>query len=411
MKKILFILATIHLLLAQCPDLSAPGPFGTAYRTISSIPSEDETMTNSRCYFPAINDTVPLSAVPCPIISFGHGFMTSTDNYYSYAQHFASWGYVCIVPTISNPIFVPNHNYRARLMITAARYIMNLNFSPSDRFYNKLDCDNWAFVGHSMGGSISLLAGDRYVNYSDSLYHLRDTLRAIVAYGSPQSNPATVPSRITTPYMILSGTQDRIAPWNEVRSAFWVGSSAPGAFAVIAGANHTYFTDNYGHYLTDGTATITRDQQRAIARRHTTAFLNKFMRGDTTNCCFLYALGDSIRLATWMDTVEIRWTPVNVDDFRGSPRKIELLCFPNPFNAAVRISVVEAIHELPLQIEIYDLNGRKLEGTKELRNGEEFIWQPEPSFPSGVYLVRARLGKLSDYNNGNITEKKIVYLK
>ena len=39
----------------------------------------------------------------------------------------------------------------------------------------------------------------------------------------------------------------------------------------------------------------------------------------------------------------------------------------------------------------------------------EYIWQPEKSLGSGVYLVRARFDKLSDREE-QIT-KRIVYLK
>ncbi len=378
MREILaFFLLCAASISAQCPDFSAAGPYETAYRTIASIPSEDETMTNSRVYYPVAGGIIPASAVPCPIVTFGHGFMTSTDNYYSYAQHFASWGFVCIVPTISNPLLNPNHNYRARLMITAARYVMNLNFSTSDLFYGTLDANNWAFIGHSMGGSISLLAGDRYANYNDSSYHLHDTLRAIVAFGSPQSTPATVAARITTSVLILSGTEDNIAPWNDVRSAYWATLGSPnGAFAVISGANHTYFTDSYGHYLTDGTASITRDQQRAIARKHATAFLLRFQKNDTTLCTFSYALGDSLVHAAWMDTVEVQHTPLSIFDVPRVQNVTAVRVFPNPFNAQCTFETSKNT-----AFAIYDIAG------KYVWRGHS-TWQPSAETPAGVYLLK-----------------------
>ena len=40
----------------------------------------------------------------------------------------------------------------------------------------------------------------------------------------------------------------------------------------------------------------------------------------------------------------------------------------------------------------------------------EFIWMPDKSIASGVYLVRARFDKLTDRGEESVT-KRIVYLK
>jgi|GEM_PF-1966456 len=447
MKLIILItcIAITLPLIAQCPDYAQPGPFEITYRVIAEILTEDETIENSRCYYPVINDTIPTTAIPSPIAVFAHGLHTNVNNYFSYAEHLASWGYVCIVPTYSNPLFTPNHNYRARLIITCARHIMELNFVPGDIFEGKLAPDNWSFRGHSMGGSISLFAGDRYVNFPDSMYHLADTLKAIIALGSPQSNPATVPSRITTPYMLLCGTRDGIASWNGTRSAFWASGISPGVFAVIEGANHGNFTDGTNYtWLGDNSATISRDEQCEICRRHILAFLNRYAKGDTSECNFLYSFGDSIVHADYMDSVETRYFPLNVGESAPLPKTLEIRAYPNPFNSTVRISIegTGAIHELPLQpllIEIFDLTGRRIDviarsdsdekspyasdeisplwvemtaksegdcfGLRSRNDGMiEFSWSPPESLPSGVYLIRAFLVE-------NSVAKRVVYLK
>jgi hypothetical protein len=102
----------------------------------------------------------------------------------------------------------------------------------------------------------------------------------------------------------------------------------------------------------------------------------------------------------------------------AKPEAINISVFPNPFNSAVRISVsgVGAIHELPVRIEIYDIGGKRVftapvgAGLKPARAGGsetlpyEIIWRPAAEVPSGVYLVRAKIG------NSEIT-KRVVYLK
>ena len=121
----------------------------------------------------------------------------------------------------------------------------------------------------------------------------------------------------------------------------------------------------------------------------------------------------------------------NIFERQAKPNVFELFTWPNPFNSAVTISV-GAIHELPLQIEIFDINGRRVTelprlaplGTPSLAKGNSplkrrvtpalasagtatgcvFIWQPKASLGSGVYLVRAK------FDNQTAT-KRVVYLK
>lgn len=109
------------------------------------------------------------------------------------------------------------------------------------------------------------------------------------------------------------------------------------------------------------------------------------------------------------------------------PAAFAISAHPNPFNSAVTIAVdgVGAIHELPLQIEIFDLAGRMVaelpspsvplpwgEGGNAFSRWEKvaegrmraFIWTPDASVTSGVYLVRV---DMPDYS----ASARIVYLK
>ena len=116
----------------------------------------------------------------------------------------------------------------------------------------------------------------------------------------------------------------------------------------------------------------------------------------------------------------------------AKPSAIEISAYPNPFNSAVTIAVdgVGDGSPVPFDVEIYDVNGRRVAELippgPPLTRGEEeksplskgdlggFIWQPDKSLPSGVYLVRARVGGRGDLaptaGDGAAT-KRIVYLK
>jgi len=94
------------------------------------------------------------------------------------------------------------------------------------------------------------------------------------------------------------------------------------------------------------------------------------------------------------------------------PESIILEAYPNPFNSSCVITVNGV--GAPLQIEIYDLRGtlrlrsvpdipRSLSGV-ETNNSHTFIWRPDESISSGIYIVWATAG------NETIT-KRIVYLQ
>ncbi|MGC9315371.1 MAG: hypothetical protein ACP5G4_07060, partial [bacterium] len=82
------------------------------------------------------------------------------------------------------------------------------------------------------------------------------------------------------------------------------------------------------------------------------------------------------------------------------------------------------------EIEVFDVNGRRVGrippapliqgGVEQSETEGLYVWRPAPSLPSGVYLVRARLGSLS-LSGGpraesrgaetTVATKRIVYLK
>jgi hypothetical protein len=114
-------------------------------------------------------------------------------------------------------------------------------------------------------------------------------------------------------------------------------------------------------------------------------------------------------------------TPVAVEEKSAFvPDAMTISANPNPFNSSVRITLdgLGAHCNTPLQIEIYDVNGRMVEGgtvgaycirpfdgsTRLTPTTQEYIWTPHESLPSGVYLVRATMGVES-------MTKRIVYLR
>ena len=107
----------------------------------------------------------------------------------------------------------------------------------------------------------------------------------------------------------------------------------------------------------------------------------------------------------------------------ATPEDFAISAYPNPFNSAVTISLDVPVD---LTVEIFDINGRMVydnfvgdgspvpssNGRGDLApTTREFIWQPDVSIGSGVYLVRARFNSAQRPIDGQTTTKRVVYLK
>lgn len=337
-------------LAAQSPDYSEPGDYGWSYRE-EDIPGVYETMESSRIYYPETGGGIPPSAIPCPIVVLGHGFNMGIDRYYSYAEHLASWGYLVVLPTFSNPFPSPEHYTRARCMVDAALFTAGLNTVPGDPFEGAVNETAWGFTGHSMGGGCAFLAADTF--------DLADTLRVAVSFHSPQTTPEVEAQNLDLPKLVLSGSVDTIAPWDEVRQAMWADAPAPGAFAVTLGANHGYCMDYSYFWENGGTATISREQQQSIIRLYLTAYMERYLHDDTSSWNFLYCYGDSILQNTDLDSVEVR-LPTALDPSAASDlihSGTLLSVNPNPSSGLSTIAL-NLEPEKPVSLIVFDLSGR-----------------------------------------------------
>ena len=118
----------------------------------------------------------------------------------------------------------------------------------------------------------------------------------------------------------------------------------------------------------------------------------------------------------------------SIDEPRLRPDEFEFRSYPNPFNSSVTIAI-EGVGAgfTPARVEIFDLNGRRvaeiIPPVPPLTRGEEerksplskgdlggLVWHPDPSLPSGVYLVRAKFGG-GRGALAPIATKRVVYLK
>ncbi|OQX89947.1 MAG: hypothetical protein B6D65_00510 [candidate division Zixibacteria bacterium 4484_93] len=106
---------------------------------------------------------------------------------------------------------------------------------------------------------------------------------------------------------------------------------------------------------------------------------------------------------------DILLTAVGITEKNNIPRCINIAVHPNPFNSSCVITAPAGA-----EIEIYDLRGtlrlRSVPDAPVIEPAEmtatrTFIWQPDETIPSGIYLVRATM------EDGKCITKHIAYLK
>jgi len=82
--------------------------------------------------------------------------------------------------------------------------------------------------------------------------------------------------------------------------------------------------------------------------------------------------------------------------------KMGITAYPNPFNprTIIQIQTTEALRTQRIKLDVYNLNGRKIETAGNLIGVPEtnpatvqFIWDAS-NYPSGTYIIKARIGNL-----------------
>ena len=112
---------------------------------------------------------------------------------------------------------------------------------------------SWVIAGHSLGGALACRLASESLN----------RVRAVVLLGT--SHPKTFDlSHVRMPITKILATNDGVATVDTINSTRHLLPSNT-QWITIEGGNHSQF-GHYGHQLFDGTSTISREQQQAIAR-------------------------------------------------------------------------------------------------------------------------------------------------
>jgi dienelactone hydrolase len=244
-------------------DYANPGPFTASRREVSVVRGDGSTFA-ATMHYPASASTAGAPFDPtagaCPVIAFGHGFVTPVDRYLSTSAHLASWGFLVILPQTQSGL-APSHSALAADLVASMDWLASESSRPGSPWSGAVDGERRGVMGHSMGGGCSLLAAA-----SDP------RIRAAVPMAAADTNPSSVAASrsVHCPTRLIVGSQDTIVPPGTADPMF---ANLPGEAQLlsITGGSHCGFIDAAILFCDSGS--ITRAAQLAIVRRETTAFL------------------------------------------------------------------------------------------------------------------------------------------
>jgi len=246
---------------------------------------------------------------PFPLVLITHGnhkMEDFSDAGYGYlGELLASRGFITIsldqnFVNYSNWSGIPKKDMELRAWLILHHLLQVEEFSktPGTPFYQKVDFEKVALIGHSRGGLASTMAVD-YKNWfaQDPSIEGVDKfkIQSVIALApTDKAVDKKLPYLWETNYLVIHGAQD--ADVNSFRgerqyerTRFSKGSRKFKASLYLAEANHSYFNTEWGKWdisipgglFLNHKDTMDSSQQREIAKVYISAFLDTTLLGNT----------------------------------------------------------------------------------------------------------------------------------
>jgi len=240
------------------------------------VATETYTASNTVVYFPSCitNENSecgsPLPAgLTFPGVIFLQGGSVDASAYTSIASKIAAEGYIVAVPNA--PVTFTQFGQRVQqtspfIAVGAKNLLISLNTNAGSGVFGRLTADNFALVGHSLGGVIAIITGS-----NDAATRCRPPgpggppgdlffvcagyqgfgagLKAVVTYGTSlffRQGPIAILFNTDTtgvPNILIRGKQDGRVPLNNVTATYDSSLELPKAFIELDNANHFGITD------------------------------------------------------------------------------------------------------------------------------------------------------------------------
>ena len=260
------------------PEPQDPGPDTSA--------TQGDVTLDDRGFLPDLKGTVCVPTdgfgAPHPLVVISPGFGMGREQYTSYCEHLASWGFVAVVQTYQG---ITHTDYA-----DSVGDIIDWALDPNSGL--DIDADKIATAGHSLGGKVSILAA------------IRDArIKAVVGWDPVDSNlPSVAPDQMGdfgVPLAMLGETLDATAAFpptpacapadNNYDAYFTAASSRPILAYTVLEADHMDWVDDPTCFLCGACrpGEANHLEVKALTRRTTVAFLRRHLLGDTNMDTYL----------------------------------------------------------------------------------------------------------------------------
>ncbi|MCG3173052.1 MAG: hypothetical protein GMKNLPBB_01228 [Myxococcota bacterium] len=238
---------------------------------------------------------------PYPLLIISPGFQMGREQYKSYCQHAAEWGFVAVTQTYSQSGFTIDHDAIAGEF----KFIIDWAGANASGLNGIVDLNKVAAAGHSLGGKLSILAA------------IKDArIKAVAGWDPVDANrPSVTPEQMPNfkvPLMALGETLDSAgsfqacAPAADNYTQYYDKAGSPAWEITINGADHMDWVDNPSCPVCGFCKKGTLDDKdvKSLSRRTTIAFLRKTLLGD--NSMDAYLTGDIIKQDESKGLVKLR---------------------------------------------------------------------------------------------------------
>lgn len=250
------------------------------HTTLSFVdPSRGNRPIPTEVYYPAniSGEDVPIAAPPAegfPVVSFGHGFVISVDDYTFLWQGLTPEGYILALPRTETGL-TPSHSDLALDLAFVCVGLQAAGEDPLSPFYGTIAATS-AVGGHSMGGGASFLALAADPNIS-----------ALFNFAAAETNPSAIAAaaQVDAPALLFSGSLDCVTPPDQHQLPMYHAlASDCRTYVELQGASHCQFAE-YNLLCSLGEAgcpspTISRTEQHALTLAFLEPWLARFLRMD-----------------------------------------------------------------------------------------------------------------------------------
>ena len=226
------------------------------------------------------------AGAPHPLILFSHGFQLAGDDYRSYAERWASHGFVVVAPTYDG-LLSRNHAELAQDFVTVLDWVLAQNADPAADLFQAIDPARIGAAGHSRGGKQSFFGAllDPRVG---AVFGFDPVDSGPPFGGNAQDFPSLTPERVGElhiPTAVIGSERGpdglvACAPGDNNWDDYYGALNSPSFAWLISGSGHMDFMDACNLACLGCPGGDDPGFTREFSRATSTAFFRYFLNGE-----------------------------------------------------------------------------------------------------------------------------------